>query len=160
MTISKRLEEARQAYERKDKQGSALAHSPERIQMAPEEHSPASSQYIGSMIYGGLDGIITTFAVVSGVVGAQLDAGIILILGAANLLGDGFSMATGAFLSSKSEQEYYDRERERKPGRWRSSRKGRSWSCTRSTAARDIQKRRCGNGGDQDPRQGALEWTR
>jgi len=113
LTISKRLEEARQAYERKDKQGSALAHSPERIQMAPEEHSPASSQYIGSMIYGGLDGIITTFAVVSGVVGAQLDAGIILILGAANLLGDGFSMATGAFLSSKSEQEYYDRERER-----------------------------------------------
>lgn len=65
------------------------------------------------MIYGGLDGIITTFAVVSGVVGAQLDTSIILILGFANLLGDGFSMATGAYLSSKSEHELYERERQR-----------------------------------------------
>jgi VIT1/CCC1 family predicted Fe2+/Mn2+ transporter len=65
------------------------------------------------MVYGGLDGIVTTFAIVSGVAGANLGSGIILILGIANLLADGLSMATGAYLSLKSELEYYQRERER-----------------------------------------------
>jgi VIT1/CCC1 family predicted Fe2+/Mn2+ transporter len=60
-----------------------------------------------------LDGIITTFAVVSGVAGAELGSNVVLILGLANLFADGFSMATGTFLSSRSEQEYYDRERQR-----------------------------------------------
>ena len=59
------------------------------------------------MVYGGLDGILTTFAVVSGVAGAQLGSNIVLILGVANLLADGFAMAIGAYLSSKSEKEYY-----------------------------------------------------
>ena len=44
---------------------------------------------------------------------AQLASKIVLILGLANLFADGFSMATGSFLSTKSEQEYYDRERQR-----------------------------------------------
>lgn len=62
--------------------------------------------YVKSMVYGGLDGIITTFAVVAGVVGGALDLRVIIILGFSNLLADGFSMATGDFLSSKSEKEY------------------------------------------------------
>ena len=66
--------------------------------------------YLGSLVYGGLDGIITTFAVVSGVAGAQLGAQVIVILGIGNLLADGFSMGTGNYLSTKSEREYYDRE--------------------------------------------------
>jgi VIT1/CCC1 family predicted Fe2+/Mn2+ transporter len=69
--------------------------------------------YIGSMVYGGLDGIVTTFAVVSGVAGANLGPHIILILGIGNLIADGFSMATGDYLSTKSEREYYDREARR-----------------------------------------------
>ena len=73
-------------------------------------------RYLGSMVYGGLDGIITTFAVVSGVAGAQLGASVILILGIGNLLADGFSMATGDYLSTKSEREYYDREVRRQAG--------------------------------------------
>jgi VIT1/CCC1 family predicted Fe2+/Mn2+ transporter len=51
--------------------------------------------------------------VVSGVAGAGLGAGIILILGLANLLADGLSMAAGAYLSLKSEREYYEQERQR-----------------------------------------------
>jgi VIT1/CCC1 family predicted Fe2+/Mn2+ transporter len=114
MGIMRRLDEAREAYYSGNVQGSALAHAPERIaQAAVEEHGGTGSQYLGDMVYGGLDGIITTFAVVSGVAGAQLGSGIVLILGLANLLADGFSMATGAYLSSKSEQEYYRREWER-----------------------------------------------
>lgn len=62
--------------------------------------------FVKSMVYGGLDGIITTFAVVAGVVGGALDLRVIIILGFSNLLADGFSMATGDYLSSKSEKEY------------------------------------------------------
>jgi VIT1/CCC1 family predicted Fe2+/Mn2+ transporter len=110
---SKRLEEARQAFEHGDTQAAARAHSHQAITRADEQHGGASSQYLGEMVYGGLDGIITTFAVVSGVAGAQLGTPVILILGLANLFADGFSMATGAYLSSKSEQEYYRREWQR-----------------------------------------------
>jgi len=112
MSISKRLEDARRAYLQGDLQASAQAHEKQRIiQAAREEHGAESSKYIQHVVYGGLDGVITTFAVVSGVVGAQLNPGVIIILGLANLLGDGFSMATGAYLSSKSEHEYYEKER-------------------------------------------------
>ena len=110
---SKRLEEARKAFLKGDKQASAHAHTHIAISQAEEKHGMAGSQYLGEMVYGGLDGIITTFAVVTGVAGAQLGTSIILILGLANLLADGFSMATGAYVSLKSEQEYYRKEWER-----------------------------------------------
>lgn len=114
MGISKRLEEARSGYQKGDKTLSAKAHDINAIrQSAREHHGGASSAYLGDMVYGGLDGIVTTFAVVSGVAGAQLDAKVLLILGLANLFADGFSMATGAYLSEKSDQEYYERERQR-----------------------------------------------
>lgn len=114
MSFTRRLDEAREAFVKGDREASAKAHAPERIaRAAREEHGGTGSQYIGDLVYGALDGIITTFAVVSGVAGANLGTGIILIMGLANLFADGFSMATGAYLSSKSEQEYYDKERER-----------------------------------------------
>ncbi len=112
MGISKRLEEARKAFAEGDMQKAAHAHSHKVIQ-ANEQHGGLGSQYLGEMVYGGLDGIITTFAVVSGVAGAQLGTPVILILGLANLFADGFSMATGAYLSVKSEQEYYRKEWQR-----------------------------------------------
>ncbi len=77
-----------------------------------EEHNDTGS-FIRSAVYGGLDGIITTFAIVSGVAGAQLNAGIILILGFSNLIADGISMAVGDYLSTKSEQEYHQQEKAR-----------------------------------------------
>lgn len=89
---------------------SSHAHTPEAIAAAAERHGGAGSRYLGQMVYGGLDGIVTTFAVVSGVAGAQLGTPVILILGLANLFADGFSMATGSYLSTKSEQEYYRKE--------------------------------------------------
>lgn len=114
MGLSKRLDEARNAYAKGDKASSATVHDPQAIVARAEEpHGRASDQYIGDMVYGGLDGIITTFAVVSGVAGAELGAGIIMIMGLANLLADGISMSVGAYLSSRSEQEYYEKERER-----------------------------------------------
>lgn len=72
-----------------------------------------SGDYIGDFVLGGTDGIITTFAVVAGVIGAGLSSGVIIILGMANLLADGFSMAVGNYLGSRSEQRYFKSERER-----------------------------------------------
>ena len=62
--------------------------------------------YIAEVIYGANDGIVTTFAVVAGVAGASLDPGIVLILGIANLLADGFSMGMSNFLSQRSARDY------------------------------------------------------
>ncbi len=113
MTLSKRLEDARQAFVMRNASASKQAHDPAKIKAATEQHGSSSSQFIGNVVYGGLDGIISVFAIVSGVAGAQLDSRVLLILGAATLLGDGFSMGIGAYLSQKSEKEYYENERRR-----------------------------------------------
>lgn len=67
--------------------------------------------FLGEFVYGGIDGSVTTFAVVAGSAGADLDISIILILGLANLLADGFSMSVGAYLSTKSSRENYEKHR-------------------------------------------------
>lgn len=67
------------------------------------------NEYLGEFVYGGIDGSVTTFAVVSGAVGAGLDSSVILILGFANLLADGLSMSIGAFLSTKAEHDNYNK---------------------------------------------------
>lgn len=69
--------------------------------------------FIKDFVYGSIDGVITTFAIVSGVKGAALTPSIILILGFANLIADGLSMSISNYLSVKSEQELYEKERKR-----------------------------------------------
>jgi len=64
-----------------------------------------AKQYVPQFVYGGIDGIVTTFAVIAGVVGAQLSLTVILILGFANLLADGFSMAVSSYLSNESKSD-------------------------------------------------------
>ena len=71
----------------------------ERLAAGPKHN------YLRDWIYGGIDGSVTTFAVVTGVVGAQLSPVVILILGFANLLADGFSMAASNFLATRSEYD-------------------------------------------------------
>lgn len=65
--------------------------------------------YLRDWIYGGIDGSVTTFAVVTGVVGAGLSPVVIVILGLANLIADGFSMAASNFLGTKSEHDDFRR---------------------------------------------------
>lgn len=69
-------------------------------------------KYLGEFVYGGIDGCVTTFAVVAGSVGAGLDSAVIIILGFANLLADGFAMSVGAYLSSKSNKDNYEKHRQ------------------------------------------------
>jgi vacuolar iron transporter family protein len=71
----------------------------ERLSAGPRQN------YLRDWIYGGIDGSVTTFAVVSGVVGARLSPWIILVMGFANLFADGFSMAASNFLGTKAEHE-------------------------------------------------------
>lgn len=68
-----------------------------------------SHNYLRDWIYGGIDGSVTTFAIISGVAGAELSPWIILILGFANLFADGFSMAAGNFLGTKAELDDWRR---------------------------------------------------
>lgn len=69
----------------------------------------ARPSYLRDWVYGGIDGAITTFAVVAGVVGADLSVGIIMALGCANLLADGFSMAAANYAGTRSEHDERNR---------------------------------------------------
>lgn len=62
-------------------------------------------RYLPEFVYGSMDGAITTFAVVSGVVGAALSSSVVLILGFANLVADGFSMSISNYFSTKTKNE-------------------------------------------------------
>jgi len=65
--------------------------------------------YLRDWIYGGIDGAVTTLAVVTGVAGAQLSSWIILALGFANLFADGFSMAASNYLGTRAEHDDWRR---------------------------------------------------
>ncbi|WP_211110457.1 VIT1/CCC1 transporter family protein [Acuticoccus mangrovi] len=69
--------------------------------------APLRPSYAADSIYGGFDGTVTTFAIVAGVAGASLPTSVTLILGLANVLADGFSMASGAYLSAKADADRY-----------------------------------------------------
>ena len=79
------------------------------------EHTPAAvarrlaadphQSYLRDFLFGAIDGSITTFAIVSGVVGAELSSSVVLILGFANLLADGFSMGVSNFLGTKADRQ-------------------------------------------------------
>jgi vacuolar iron transporter family protein len=71
------------------------------------------SEYIKSIVFGGLDGIITTFAIVAAVAGASLRVEVVLMMGFANLIADGISMGLGDYLSTKAEHDNIRQERAR-----------------------------------------------
>ena len=80
--------------------------------MAVEEHEQSGSQLKG-IVFGGLDGILTSFAIIAGSVGANLSPVAMLALGVSNVLADALSMGVGEFLSSRSYNAYVTKERER-----------------------------------------------
>lgn len=64
--------------------------------------------YLRDAVLGGIDGAVTTFAVVAGSIGASLPGGVIVVLGMANLLADGLSMGVGNYLGVRSESQRRD----------------------------------------------------
>ncbi|KAA9130294.1 hypothetical protein F3N42_13225 [Marinihelvus fidelis] len=77
----------------------------ERLAAGPE------TNYVQEWVYGGIDGVVTTFAIVAGVTGASLSPFIVVILGLANLVGDGFSMAAGAYSGARTRADNRERLR-------------------------------------------------
>ena len=73
--------------------------------------SSSLQQYLGEFVYGGIDGSVTTFAVVAGASGAELSPSVIIILGFANLFADGLLMSIGSYLSHQSEKDNYEKHR-------------------------------------------------
>lgn len=83
------------------------AHSPQAVEARLGRSK--SPSYVRDFVYGAVDGAVTTFAVVAGVAGAHLDETVVVILGAANLLADGFSMAVSNFLGSRAARQQRER---------------------------------------------------
>jgi VIT1/CCC1 family predicted Fe2+/Mn2+ transporter len=84
-------------------------HTPDAIR-ARLDQGPGRSA-LRDVVYGAIDGVVTTFAVVAGVAGAGLAPRVVLILGVANLAADGFSMAVSNFLGARSEDQRRERIR-------------------------------------------------
>ena len=84
-------------------------HTPEAVakRLGNRRHN-----YLKDFIYGAIDGTVTTFAIVAGVAGAGLSAGVIVVLGLANLFGDGFSMAVSNYLGTRADEQLRDRYRQ------------------------------------------------
>ncbi len=73
--------------------------------------APPRASYLRDFVYGAIDGAVTTFAVVAGVEGADLSANIVIILGIANLVADGFSMAASNYLGTRAEDQQREQAR-------------------------------------------------
>ena len=94
----------RKAYAVGDVEESRELHD---IQSADETHaSQESGEIVKSLVFGGLDGIITTFAIVAAVAGAGLSTNTVILMGVANLVADGISMGLGDYLSEKAERNF------------------------------------------------------
>lgn len=89
-----------------------LEHGHGRDQIRRRLAQGPRASYLRDLVFGGIDGAVTTFAIVAGVVGADLSARIVLILGVANLLADGFSMAAANYSSTRTEADEYAQLRE------------------------------------------------
>lgn len=102
--VARDLEQARKAFESMDAQASRHAH--ETKKGVSEEGHQTAGDFIKSVVYGGLDGILTTFAVVSGAAGGNLSAYAILVMGFSSKFADAIVMGLGDALSTKAEHEH------------------------------------------------------
>ena len=88
-----------------------------------DDRSPSVAGLLGEIVYGGNDGIVTTFAIIAGFAGAgagnaaEIGAIAVLLFGIANLLADGTAMGLGAFLSARSSRDVYAARRHEEAAR-------------------------------------------
>ena len=78
--------------------------------VAPDGLYETAQHYVGDLVYGANDGILTTFAVVAGVTGGALSATTVIVVGIANLVADGLSMGVGNFLGIRARESALERQ--------------------------------------------------
>lgn len=102
----------RSAYYETDAEKSRAYHDARGGSASEDGHQSEGGQ-LKPIIFGGLDGILTSFAIVAGAAGGRLSPQVVLILGVSNIFADALSMGVGEFLSSKAENEWILSERNR-----------------------------------------------
>ncbi|MFP7570862.1 VIT1/CCC1 transporter family protein [Marivita sp. S2033] len=90
----------------------ASEHGHSQAEVEHRIGQPSGRGNLRDIVYGAIDGSVTTFAIVAGVAGAGLSPWVIIALGIANVLADGFSMAAGNYSGTKAELD--DAQRLRK----------------------------------------------
>lgn len=106
----KSCDAARAAFRKGDIEASRQEHMKP---MHCESHSSSASEYIKSVIFGGLDGIMTTFAIIAAAAGSNGNYATVLIFGFSNVIADGFSMGFGEYVSGEAERDNAVAERRR-----------------------------------------------
>ncbi|KAH8065954.1 hypothetical protein JL722_345 [Aureococcus anophagefferens] len=101
------------AYSALDVELSSKAHAERASGTHDEQHSAVGGR-LKTIVFGGLDGILTCFAIVSSCAGSDMSPRVVLLLGACNILADALAMGVGEYLSTKSSDEFasYERTRE------------------------------------------------
>lgn len=106
----KSCDAARAAFRSGDLEASRQEHMKP---MHQECHNSSASEYIKSVVFGGLDGIMTTFAIISAAAGSNGNYATVLIFGFSNVIADGFSMGFGEYVSGEAERDNAIAERRR-----------------------------------------------
>jgi VIT1/CCC1 family predicted Fe2+/Mn2+ transporter len=106
---SKSKGKAQAAYASRDISASRLEH----MKQSDERKELESGDYIKAIVFGGLDGITTTFAIVTAAAGAGEGWKVVLIFGFANAIADAWSMGFGEFIGEHAERDHYRAERAR-----------------------------------------------
>mmetsp|Transcript_22508 Transcript_22508/g.35382 ORF Transcript_22508/g.35382 Transcript_22508/m.35382 type:complete len:275 (-) Transcript_22508:366-1190(-) len=119
-----RTDNARAAYYNLDPEASRIIHDSTSAAGQHRENHKGGGEYVKAMIFGGLDGILTSFAIVAGAVGGGLAWQSVLILGFSNILADALSMGVGEYLSSKAHNEYVLSEKKREEWELRNHKEG------------------------------------
>lgn len=107
---------ARKAYDGLDAEASRTFHDTRHNNSEPKsskEMHQTEGGFLKPLIFGGLDGILTSFAIVAGAAGGSLSVPVVLVLGFSNIFADALAMGVGEFLSSKAENEWILSERRR-----------------------------------------------
>ncbi|KAL3817228.1 hypothetical protein ACHAXA_009515 [Cyclostephanos tholiformis] len=104
---------ARKAYAGLDEGASRNFHDVRHVVARNTEMHQTDGGFIKPVIFGGLDGILTSFAIVAAAAGGNMPVPVVIVLGFSNILADALAMGVGEFLSSKAENEWILRERAR-----------------------------------------------